>query len=94
MNEIAQSISQEGIAFAVLILVVLGMGAAIVMLWKELRAKDKYVSEMDRKNLEMLVSLTNVLDKISEDGKRNFSELREHITTSTQRVLDNINASK
>lgn len=83
-------ISQQGVAFATLILMILFMAFAIGKLWSANNTKEEYIRESERENLKILNDLSTVIDKVSKDGQRSFESTKELINSSTQRIIDRI----
>lgn len=70
--------------------VVLVMGIAIKALWDQNKELMEDIKQSDRDNLKTLEHLSNAITKISEDGSRQFNDLKKHITERTESLSDQI----
>lgn len=70
--------------------VVLVMGIAIKALWDKNNELTEDIKQSDKDNLKTLEHLSNAITKISEDGDRQFKDLKHHITERTNTIAEQI----
>lgn len=70
--------------------VVVVMGVAIKALWKKNNELIEDIKQSDQDNLKTLEHLSSAITKLSEDGNRQFKDLKEHITERTSTISSQI----
>lgn len=61
---------------------------------EKLEERDQYIRESDRENLLVLRTMSQAIDKIGEDGKREFAGLKNHIDSRVKDLQNHIDKSK
>lgn len=70
--------------------VVLVMGIAVKALWTKNAQLTEDLKQSDKENLKTLNHLSNAITKLSDDGNRQFNDLKEHITERVGTISEQI----
>lgn len=70
--------------------VVVVMGIAVYALWAKNNQLTEDIKQSDKENLKTLNHLSNAITKLSDDGNRQFIDLKEHISNRTQSISEQI----